>query len=57
MEWFRQLINWQISINTLSTLNTLIDRDDLYDGLHMDYIGKDKFAAAVADLVLSWDLE
>ena len=35
----------------------IIDRDDLYDGLHMDYTGKDKFAAAVADLVLSWDLE
>ena len=31
----------------------LIERDDLYDGLHLDYIGKDKFAASVADLVLS----
>ena len=34
----------------------VIERDDLYDGLHLDYIGKDKFAAAVADLVLSLDL-
>ena len=35
----------------------LIERGDLYDDLHLDYIGKDKFAAAVADLVLSLDLE
>ena len=35
----------------------LIERGDLYDGLHLDYVGKDKFAAAVADLVLSLDLE
>ena len=31
----------------------IINREDLYDGLHLDYIGKDKFAAAVSDLVLS----
>ena len=35
----------------------VMKRDDLYDGLHMDYVGKDKFAAVVADFVLSLDLE
>ena len=35
----------------------VMKREDLYDGLHMDYVGKDKFAAAVADFVLSLDFE
>ena len=30
---------------------TKITRGDLYDNLHLDYVGKDKYAEAVADLV------
>ena len=32
------------------SLNNIV-RDDLYDGLHLDYCGKDKYAEAVAELV------
>ena len=28
-----------------------IEPDELYDNLHLDYVGKDKYAEAIAELV------
>ena len=39
----------------MSYLPLTVTREDLYDGLHMDYCGKDKVASSIASLI--WELE